>query len=79
MNEEPKRFTREQIKQITFKISSLDAKQRELVRAMLFTMHDQHAGLFYQRDLHLELMRMQQAYEISEIDRHNVEAALFPV
>jgi len=73
----PLRITREEIKGLTFGIASLDQRQREAVRQLLVKLHDAHAGLIYPRDLHLALMKMQQSYVISEIDRHNVEAAIF--
>jgi len=73
----PIRFTKEGIKELTFGISSLDQRQREAVRQMLVRLHDAHDGLVYPRDLRLALMKMQQSYVISEIDRHNVEAAIF--
>jgi hypothetical protein len=72
----PFRLTKEGIKELTFGISSLDQRQREAVRQMLVRLHDANSGLVYPRDLHLALMKMQQAYVISEIDRHNVEAAI---
>ena len=71
------RLDKQEIKELTFGISSLDQRQREAVRQMLFKLHGAHAGLIYPRDLHLALMKMQQSYVISELDRHNVEAAVF--
>jgi len=72
----PIRITKEQIKELTFGISSLDQRQRDAVRQSLTKLHDAHGGLIYPRDLHLALMKMQQSYVISEIDRQNVEDAV---
>lgn len=71
------RLAKEEIKELTFGISSLDQHQREAVRQLLVRLHDTHSGLIYPRELHLALMKLQQTYVISEIDRQNVEAAIF--
>ncbi len=70
-------ITKEQIKQITFGISSLDQHQREKVREHLFRLHDQEGGRIGRHALHLELLKMRGAYEISELDRQNIENAFF--
>lgn len=72
-----RQFTREQIKEVTFSIASLDQKQRELVRDRLYHLHDLNSGRISRRTLHLELVKMKQAYQISELDRQNVEAAFY--
>jgi len=77
MSEDPKRFTREQLKELTFTLQFRDQQQRDLVRQKLFQLHDLHDGLIYRRDLHLELLKMQETYEISDVERQHVEAALF--
>lgn len=77
MTEDIKQFTKEQIKNLTFGISSLDQKQRELVREKLLRLHDLKSGRISRRTLHLELLKMRQSYQISEIDQHNIEAAFY--
>ena len=77
MAEDIKQFTREEIKEVTFGISSLDQKQRETVRDRLYHLHDLYSGRISRRTLHLELVKMRQAYQISELDQHNIEAAFY--
>ncbi len=72
-----KQFTREEIKELTFGISSLDQKQRDLVRSRLFHLHDLNSGLISRRTLHLELVKLRQSGQISELDQQNVEAAFY--
>lgn len=77
MAEDLKQFTREEIKELTFSISSLDQKQRETVRDRLYHLHDLNSGRISRRTLHLELIKMKQAYLISELDQRNIEAAFY--
>lgn len=77
MSDDYKKFTHEQIKELTFKISSLDGQQRELVRQRLYQLHDQLGGMISRRTLHLELLKMKDAFQISEVDMHSIEAAFY--
>ncbi len=77
MSEDVKQFTHEEIKELTFGIASLDQKQRELVRSKLNHLHGLNSGRISRRTLHLELNKMKQAYQISELDQQNIEAAFY--
>lgn len=77
MSDSSRRFTKEQIDKITFRLSSLDQHQRELVRDHLHRLHDRTEGLFYKESFHRELMDMQHSGELSEIDVHALTEAFF--
>ncbi len=70
-------ISKEEIKEITFGIASLDQHQRELVRQRIYQLHDREGGKLGKYSLHMELLKMRGAYEISEVDRHNIESAFF--
>ena len=72
-----KRFTRQQIDKITFHISSLDAAQRETVRAHLYHLHDLHDGIFYKESFKKDLYELRSSGAISETDYHAVVKAFF--
>lgn len=72
-----KKFKKEEIDKLTFHIDSLSQVQRELIRHELKQMLVQTGGILYQDRVHKELLRMQHAGEISEIDRDNLEEVLF--
>jgi hypothetical protein len=74
---DPRKFTKEQVDKMIFKISSLDQHQREVMRDHLHKLLDHGGGTLYDESTHLALMKMQNAGKISEIDRQNVEDALF--
>jgi hypothetical protein len=74
---EPRKYTREEIKAITFEIESLDHDQREKVREHLLRYHDQKGGTFYEESFTQELRKMRAAGTISEIDYHAVKDAFF--
>lgn len=74
---EPKKFTKEQVDKMMFKISSLDHKQREAMKGELHRLLAHGGGSLYPESCHLALLKMQHAGDISEIDRQNVENALF--
>jgi hypothetical protein len=71
------KLTKEELDKLTFGIESLDRTQRELVRHELKQMMGRTGGVLYQESVHKKLLRMQHAGEISEIDRSNIEAAIF--
>jgi len=77
MSDDYKKFTHEQIKEMTFNISSLDGQQREQVREHLYRLHDQLGGMISRRTLHLELLKMKETFQISEVDMHNIETAFY--
>lgn len=74
---EPKKYTKEQVDKMMFKISSLDQHQREAMREHLHQLLAHGGGILYKESTHLALLKMQHAGQISEIDRQNVEDALF--
>lgn len=77
MSDDYKKFTHEQIKELTFKVSSLDGQQREQVREHLYRLHDQLGGMISKRTLHLELMKMKAEFELSEVDVQGIEQAFY--
>jgi hypothetical protein len=77
MSDDYKKFTHEQIKEMTFKVTTLDGQQRDRVRERLYRLHDQLGGMISRRTLHLELLKMKEAFEISEVDMHNIEAVFY--
>ncbi len=77
MGSDLRKISKEEIKEITFGIASLDQRQRELVRDRLNRLHDREGGQIGRQSLHMELVKMRGAYEISEIDRQNIEDAFF--
>lgn len=74
---EPKKFTKEQVDKMMFRISSLDHAQREAMKEHLHQLLTRGGGILYEESTHLALMKMQNAGQISEIDRKGVEDALF--
>jgi hypothetical protein len=77
MSDDYKKFTHEQIKELTFKVSTLDGQQREQVREHLYRLHDQLGGMISRRTLHLELMKMKGEFELSDVDIHGIEQAFY--
>lgn len=71
------KLTHEQIKKLTFDISSLSQVQRELIRHVLMQLHDQTGGTIWHDKLHKELIRMKNEGEISDIDLRGVEDAVW--
>lgn len=74
---EPRKFTKDDIKELTFGIESLDHDQREKVRAHLLRYHDKKGGVFYEESFSQELRKMRDSGAISEIDYHAVKDAFF--
>lgn len=74
---EPRKFTKDEIKAITFGIESLDHDQREKVRSHLIRLHDKKSGVFYEESFAQELRKMRDSGDISEIDYHAVKDAFF--
>jgi len=72
-----KRFTKEQIDKITFRISSLDSGQRETVRAHLYDLHDKADGMFYKESFKRDLYELRESNTLSEIDYNAVLKAFF--
>ena len=72
-----KKFTKEQADKMLFHVSSLDQTQRDTMKEHLHRLLDHGGGTLYKQSFHLELLKMQHAGELSEIDVHSVEKALF--
>jgi hypothetical protein len=70
-------FSREQIDKMTFRISSLDSSQRELVRDHLHAMHDRNGGVFYKESFHRDMLELLESNQISQTDFHAIERAFF--
>ncbi len=77
MSDSSRRFSRQDIDKITFRVSTLDQGQRQQVRDHLYRLHDQNDGLLYKEELHRDLWGMREANEISEIDFHALLKAFF--
>jgi len=67
-------LTQDQIRKITALIDSLDAKERYIVREMLERIKSD--GI-YETELERELGRLRSEHLISDIDRRNIEEAIF--
>lgn len=70
-----KQLSDREIEEILFKLRErLDVHERERVREMLKSAR--HGGL-YKEELHKELVRLRDAYKISESDHQAIEKAVF--
>jgi len=67
-------LTNEQIEKITSVIDSLDTKERYIVEEMLERIK---SGGIYETELKRELAKLRGEYLISDIDRRNIEEAIF--
>ncbi|NIP32719.1 hypothetical protein GWN26_07005 [Candidatus Saccharibacteria bacterium] len=67
-------LTDEQIEKITSVIDSLDTKERHIVEEMLERIK---SGGIYETELERELAKLRSEYLISDIDRRNIEEAIF--
>lgn len=67
-------LTNEQIEKITHVIDSLDTKERHIVEQMLERIK---SGGIYETELERELAKLRSGYLISDIDRRNIEEAIF--
>jgi Mg/Co/Ni transporter MgtE len=67
-------LTDEQIERITSVINSLDTKERHIVEQMLERIK---SGGIYKTELERELEKLRRRYLISDIDRRNIEEAIF--
>jgi len=67
-------LTDEQIEKITSVIDSLDTKERHIVEEMLERIK---SGGIYETELERELAKLRSEYLISDIDRRNIEKAIF--
>lgn len=70
-----KQLSDREIEEVLFRLrDKLDFKERERVREMLKSAR--HGGL-YKEELHKELVRLRDAYKISESDHQAIEEAVF--
>lgn len=77
MSETSRRFSKEEIDKLTFRVSTLDQKQRELVRAHLHRLHDRKGGMFYKESFHHDMVELLESNQISQTDFHGLETAFF--
>ena len=67
-------LTNDQIEKITSVIDSLDSKERYIVEEMLERIK---SGGIYETELERELNKLRSEYLISDIDKRNIEEAIF--
>ncbi len=77
MSDTSRRFSKEQIDKLTFRVSTLDQKQREVVRAHLRKLHDRNGGMFYKQSFHHDMVELLESNQISQTDFHALENAFF--
>lgn len=72
-----KKFTRDEIDELTYDIRALDSKERDIVRKALYARLRVGDGRIGEEELHTVLMKLRKEYKISDIDRRKIEAAFF--
>ncbi|KPJ84897.1 hypothetical protein AMJ57_05150, partial [Parcubacteria bacterium SG8_24] len=61
-----KKFTKKQVDQLTFRIKTLDAAERKMVREAIYPLLAGGDGQIGQKELHIELMKLRETYKISD-------------
>ena len=74
---DPKRFTREQIDSMTYRIASLEQAERDAVRHALYARLRIGDGRIGPQELHVELLKLRKEHKISEFDMKKVEDSFF--
>lgn len=72
-----KQFSRDDIRRLTLKVSTLDDAQLAAVRESLFGLYEWRGGRFHREDVRRKLADLRQSGVISEIDQYAVEKAFF--
>ena len=74
---DPKHMTHEEIKHLVFVLPDLHQDQRDTIKSLLMRLADGDNGKIWPKALHEALLRLREAYAITEFDKKNIEMAVF--